>query len=219
MNIMTIVSPFLAAWNQVSPVIVNIIVALILLLIGYLVAKGLAFCLTYVLKLINLDKGAKYLKFNTLLDKGEIKKGLTELLGDVVYWTVLFIAVIGVARLFGLKIEPALVKVFAYLGLVFIVAVVLAVGLFFASLLAGIVKVILLNFGVEGGKSLSRFIYYLVILFTFLAALSHLGLKPSALLGKLDIVLGAPLLAAAIAFGLGCKDMAADFLYGIFKGK
>lgn len=208
-----------SAWLQIFPVVLNLVIALVLILLGYLIARGLAFCVTYILKLIRLDKGAKIIKFNTLLDKGEIKKSLSELLGDVVYWTLLFITIMVVAQVIGLKIEPALMKVFAYLGLAFVVAVILGVGLFFASLMAGIIKAVLLNFGVEGGKSLARFIYYLVVLFTFLAALTQLGLKPSSLLGKLDILLGAPALAAAIAFGLGCKDMAADFLYGIFKGK
>jgi hypothetical protein len=32
-------------------------------------------------------------------------------------------------------------------------------------------------------------------------------------------VVGAVGLGAAIAFGLGCKDMASDFLFNLFKGK
>jgi hypothetical protein len=140
-------------------------------------------------------------------------------MGDIVYWLIIFVTVIGAAKLFGLQVEPVLAKLLIYLGLALMVALVLGLGLFLASLIANLVKMITLNFGIEGGKSLARFIYYVVILFTLLAALSQLGLRPSTILGKLDIVLGTVGLAAAIAFGLGCKDMAADFLYGIFKGK
>jgi hypothetical protein len=91
--------------------------------------------------------------------------------------------------------------------------------MFLANLIAGVVKLVCLNIGLEGGKSLARAVYYLAVIFSLLAALALLGLRPSAIVAKLDIIVGAPALAAAIAFGLGCKDMAADFLHNIFKGK
>jgi hypothetical protein len=219
MDLWSLSSPFVAAWSVISPLIASLVTALVLLLAGFLVAKALAYAVVYVLKLVQLDKGSKWVKFNTVLEKGEVKKGLSDILGEAVYWAVLFITVIGVAKLFGVKIEPAIAKVIIYLGAVLMVAIVLGIGLFLANLIANIVKIVCLNFGIESGKSLARFVYYLVIIFTFLAALSQLGLRPSAIVGKLDIVLGAPALAAAIAFGLGCKDMAADFLHNIFKGK
>jgi hypothetical protein len=207
------------SWDQISQPLLTLLAALILLLVGFVIAKAAGFAVTYLLKLAQLDKGAKAVKFNTLLEKGEIKRTISDLLGDLCYWLILLVTVIGVAELFGLKLEPVMTKVFIYLGLALLVALVLGLALFFASLTANIVKVIALNFGIEGGKSLARFTYYMVVLFLFLAALAQLGLRPGTILGKLDIVLGTVGLAAAIAFGLGCKDMAADFLYGIFKGK
>ena len=207
------------AWDLISRPLLALATTILLLLIGFIIAKFIGFVITQSLKLIQFDKWTKTVKLNALLEKGEIKKGLADLLGDVVYWLIIFITIIGAARLFGLPVEPVVGKLFIYLGLALMVALVIGLGLFFASLIANLVKIIALNFGVEGGKSLARFTYYLVVLFTFLAVLSQLGLKPGSILGKLDIVLGTVGLAAAIAFGLGCKDMAADFLYGIFKGK
>ena len=215
----SLLSSLIFSWNQISQPLVILLSALALLLASFVVAKAVGFAVTYVLKLAQLDQAANTVKFNVLLEKGEIKKSVSELLGDLCYWLVLLVAVIGVAKLFGLKVEPIMAKVFIYLGLTLLVALVMGLALFFASLIANVVKVVALNFGIEGGKSLARFTYYLVVLFLFLAALSQLGLRPSTILGKLDIVLGTVGLAAAIAFGLGCKDMAADFLYGIFKGK
>ena len=207
------------AWAQIAQPLASLLAGLLLLLVGYLIARAVGFAVTYVLKLAQLDKGAKAVKFTALLDKGEIKKTAADLLGDLCYWLIILVTVVGLAKMFGMKIEPVLAKAFLYVGLALLVALVVGLGLFFASLIANIVKVIALNFGLEGGRSLARFTYYLVVLFVFLAALAQLGLKPATILGKLDILLGTVGLAAAIAFGLGCKDMAADFLYGIFKGK
>ncbi len=141
------------------------------------------------------------------------------MLGDLFYWVVVFITVIGVSGAFGLAVDRALAGMFMYMGIVFLAAIVLGVGIFLAGLISGIVRLVLSNFGVEGAKTASRFIYYIVIVFTVLAVLAELGLSPDSFAPHIGVIIGAFGLAAAIAFGLGCKDMAADFLHNIFKSK
>jgi len=219
MGIESLVLSINSAWLTIFPLILNLLVALLLLLIGFLVAKGLGFAVTFVLKLIQLDAGSKQIGFSTLLERGDVKRSASELSGDLIYWVAVFITIFGVAEAFGLPIGPALTTVFYYFGLVFIAAIVLGIGAIFASLIAGMVRVIAVSFGVEGAKTLSRTVYYIVIVFTFLAALAQLGIKPDVFVPQIGVIIGAVGLAVAIAFGLGCKDMAADFLHNLFKGK
>lgn len=209
----------ISAWQSIYLEIANLLFSLLLIFLGYLVARGLSYALVWVLKMVQLDKGLKRIGFSAVLERGDVKKTSSELLGDLVYWLVIFLVIIAVAKRAGLPIEIALVNVFSYLGLVFMAAITLGIGLFLASLLAGIVKFIALNFGLESAKALARVIYYIVIIFAFLAALAQLGVKVGVIGEKIDVIVGAVGLAAAIAFGLGCKDMAADFLHNLFKGK
>ena len=208
-----------SVWVRGLPLVSNLVVAFFILLVGFLVAKGLEFAVAFVLKLIQLDKGSKRIGLNSLLEKGEVKKTVSELVGAGVYWIILFATVILAAKIFNLPIEAALKNILVYLGLVFLAALVLGVGLFFASLLSGTVKLVAGNFGIEGAKTLSRVVYYIVVIFTFLAALSQLGISSEVFVPQIGVIIGAVGLAAAIAFGLGCKDMAADFLHNLFKGK
>jgi len=219
MNIEAVMSSFLFSWSHLAPVILKIIVGLTLLLIGYLIAKAIGWAVAAGLKLVQLDKGLKQIGFNSLLERGEIKKNPADLVGDGFYWVILFITVIGISRTIGLPIEPALARIFRYLGVALLTAIILGVGLFFASVVASLVKLVALNSGIEGAKSLSRVIYYLVIILIFVAALSQIGISAKLFVLKFDVIIGAVGLAAAIAFGLGCKDMAADFLHNLFKGK
>ena len=210
---------FAAAWFKISPIVLNLILALFLILVGVLVAKGLGFLVTLVLKTLQLDRGSKQIGFNTLLEKGNVKQTASELMGDFVYWVLVFVIVMGVLGAFGLPVEPTLTKIFTYMGIVFLAALILAIGVFLAGLIAGIVRIIMGNLGMEGARTVSRVIYYIVIVFAFLAALTELGINPESFTPHLGVIIGAPALAAAIAFGLGCKDMAADFLHNLFKGK
>ncbi|MGB9613827.1 MAG: mechanosensitive ion channel family protein [Candidatus Margulisiibacteriota bacterium] len=207
------------AWGEISPLLVRLILLLIFLLIGYLAAKFLDWLVASSLKLVQLDRGAKSMGFANLLERGEIKKTPAELLGSLVYWLVIFVTIVGIAKYFGLPIEPALTQVFSFLGLVFMSAIVLGIGVFFASFFANLIKFVAINLGLEGAKVLARVVYYIVVVFAFLAALAQLGVRVEVIGEKLDVIVGAIGLAAAIAFGLGCKDMAADFLHNLFRGK
>lgn len=208
-----------AAFSEISPLVFNLLFALLLLLAGFLLARGSGALITFVLKLVQLDKGSNKIGFASLLEKGGVARTVSELLGDVVYWTIVFVVVMAVAGIFGLSAEGALAGIFAYMGVVFLSALILGIGVFLAGLISGIVRVIMANLALEGARIVSRVVYYIVIVFTFLAALAELGIKTDVFVPQIGVIIGAFGLAAAIAFGLGCKDMAADFLHNLFKGK
>ncbi len=205
--------------SRLAPLVAKLLLGLVLLVLGWLVAKGLGWVTTWVLKNLRLDKGAKTVGFNTLLEKADIKKTISELLGDLVYWAAMFKVVVWVLTLLKLPVWSVLDKIIAFTGTVFLAAFVLGVGLFLASLIAGIVRFFLANFGVEGAKTASRFIYYVITTYAVLAVFAVFGIPNEVFSAQINVIIGAVGLAAAIAFGLGCKDMAADFLHNLFKGR
>lgn len=219
MDIAMLLGSFGSAWQDISPLIINLVLALFIISVGILIAKGVGILITLVFKTIRLDKGAKQIGVNLVLEKGSIKRTTSELLGDVVYWVLAFIVVVGVVGVFGLPVGTALRNVFAYMGVIFLAALILGLGVFLAGMISGIIRVVMANLGLEGARIVPRIFYYIVIIFAFLAALAELGIKSEAFLPHLGVILGAPALAAAIAFGLGCKDIAGDFLHNLFKGK
>jgi len=193
--------------------------AVVILLVGYLLARWAAILVASILKLIQIDSISKQIGLQAILEKGEIKKSVAELLGNVVYWIIIFVTVILAAKWLGLPVGLAFIATVIYLARVLMAAIILGLGLFFASLISGTVKVITINLGLEGAKTVSKVIYYVIVIFAFITALEQLGIKPDVFIPQIGVIIGAFGLAAAIAFGLGCKDMAADFLYNLFKGK
>jgi len=207
------------SWSTIIPLVSDLILALFLILVGLLAARGLGKLAAMLGRLIQLDNGADQAGLKSLLDRGGIKKSASELLGDLVYWVVAFILFIGIAAFYDLAVFAALARMVSYMGIVFLAALILGIGIFFARLISGIILLVMANFELEGAKTVSRLIYLIVIIFSFLVALSELGIKASAFEPQIGVIIGAFGLAAAIAFGLGCKDMAADFLHNLFKGK
>jgi len=214
------ISPALtASFFQIFPIAAKIIVVLALFLLGYLVAKALGWLVAVFARLIQVDLLSQKSGLDALLEKADIKKTTSELIGNLIYWIVVFVFFIAVLGYFHLPVQAILVKVFSYMGIVFLAAFILALGVFLAGLIAGLVKVVMATLGMDGAKSVSRIVYYIVIIFSFLLALAELGIPTAVFVPQIGVIIGAIGLAAAIAFGLGCKDMAADFLYNLFRGK
>ena len=219
----------LAIWEAVSSILIDkilpllggLILVLILLLVGWLIAKGLQWVVVYVLKAIKLDLGSQKIGFTPLLTKGEIKRAPSDLLGDFVYWIVILITLISIASAIGLgSAEMILDTILSYVPPVFSAALMLGVGMFIAVVLSSLVLIIAANIGLANSKVLAKIVQYAVIIFAFIVSLGYFGIDIGKLImGQGGVLLGAIALAFGIAFGLGCKDVASDFVTNLFKGK
>lgn len=220
MDLQAIINSVTEVANMLSPLLVNLIIALVLLLISLLIAKGLQIVVVYALKAVMLDKGLSAVGFTPLLTKGEIKRSPSDLLGDLVYWLAIFISVTAIAMAYGPANSKELLAMILNYSVSVIAAVfVLAVSVLLSVVIAGIVMVIANNVGLSNTKTLAKIAQYGVNIFGFLKALEILGISSAIIVASFSVIVGAVGLAFAIAFGLGCKDIAADFVTNLFKGK
>lgn len=209
--------PIKEALLTVSPLLLNLLYTLVLVLVGFLIAKGLQWLVVTIFEALQLDKGSKQIGFNELLTKGGLKKGPTELLGDLIYWLSIYVTVTAVANLLGLvAVKDLLGSLLAYLPAVLAAVYVLGAGVFVAIFLAAIVLIILNNIGLANAGIIAKIVQYAIIIFAFLAALGQLGIDRNWIVTSISLIIGAVGLAFAIAFGLGAKDKAADLLDKLF---
>lgn len=220
MNYQLILSSVNDVFFTVSPLILNLIISLVLILVSFLIAKGLEMLVVYVLKAVMLDKGLQSVGFNQLLTKGEVKKSPSELVGALVYWLVVFTLVTGIMLSLGPSNSKDLLNtVVTYSVSVFAAVFILALSILLSVIIAGLVMVIANNVGISSSKTLAKIAQYGVTIFGFLKALEIFGISSGIIVASFSVIVGAVGLAFAIAFGLGCKDIAADFVTGLFKSK
>lgn len=220
MIIQKILDSVVSAWNLIIPPLASLLYGLVLVLVGWIVARLLQWIVSYVLKALQLDKGAQAIGLTPILAKGEIKRALSDLLADLAYWVAIIITVVATADFLGLGSVGGMVnRIIAYLPGVLAAAVVLGIALFLASVVAGLIVLVAANIGISFSKTIARVIYYAMVTFAFVTALVLLGVPVKEILSRGDLIFGMAGLAIAIAFGLGCKDMAADFVTNLFKQK
>lgn len=201
---------FTVFW-QFAPSIVS---AVIILAIGVAVSKVIETIIVRVLKVITLDKIADQVQLSNVLAKGGIRRKLSELIGAIVYWIIMLTFTMAALDALHLTVAAELLQsVVGFLPRVVAAVFILIIGIFAAAFLAATVRTAAGNAGVLQAHLLGQLVQITVVIFAAVAALQQLNIE---FVGEVFLIILSGLsLGAAIAFGLGCKDLAGGWAQDI----
>ena len=214
MQITTVVK---GAWDafaiKITAFLPMLIGAIIIFVAGLLLARLLRYLTGRLLKVIRLDKAGEKSGLNDFLEKGNILKAPSEIIGTLVYWFVMIMVLIAALDALGLPIVSGLLNdVFYYIPNVVAAIVVLVLGILAGNLLSAVVRTAASNAGLAAADGLAKTALYAVIVFSGAIGLVQLGIGAKIVATSFEIALGAIALALALAFGLGGREVATDYL-------
>ncbi|AWM58030.1 mechanosensitive ion channel family protein [Pseudomonas songnenensis] len=204
-------------WASVAGFIPRLFGALVVVLLGFVVAKLLDTLLSKVLAKVGLDRLMAGTGLTKLLGRAGIRIPVSALIGKVVYWFVLLIFLVSAAESLGLERVSATLDMLAlYVPKVFGAALILLAGVLLAQLLSGLVRGAAESVGLDYANGLARMAQGLVIIISISVAIGQLEVKTELLNYVIAIVLITVGLAVALAFGLGSRELVAQILAGIY---
>ena len=122
----SLVTAMTALWTKVANFIPNLFGALVLVLLGFVVAKLLDTLLSKLLAKLGLDRLMAGTGLTKLLGRAGLQVPISTLIGKIVYWFVLLIFLVSAAQSLGLERVSATLDMLAlYLPKVFGGALVL----------------------------------------------------------------------------------------------
>ena len=92
---------------------------------------------------------------------------------------------------------------------------VLVLGSFLASFVAGVVRTTVSNAGIGNAKLLAKITQTVLVVFAVIIAIEQLNIATAFIAFAVNIILAAMGLGLALAFGLGCKDIAGKAMQGL----
>lgn len=212
-----LVGAMAAVWAKVAVFIPNLIVALVLILLGFVLAKLLDTLLSKVLAKIGLDRLMAGTGLTKLLSRIGIQVPVSTLIGKIVYWFVLLVFLVSAVDQLGLERVSATLDVLAlYVPKVFGAALILLAGVLAAQLLSGLVRGAAEGVGLEYANGLARIAQWLIIVISLSVAIGQLEVKTELLNNVIAIVLISVGAAVALALGLGSRQIAGQILAGIY---
>jgi small-conductance mechanosensitive channel len=133
--------------------------------------------------------------------------------GGAVYWLVLVCAVMAATETLGLPVVTAwLSGVATFLPRVAVAIVIVALGTVAARITRHVVTSTASTANVSSAERLGRVTELLLLIGTGLVAIEQLGIEISFLKATLLISFGGLLVGAALAFGIGGRDLVANIL-------
>lgn len=195
---------------QIGQFVVSTLLVIIILIIGWIISKLIKAGVTKGLRLAKLDELSERIELDAVLEKGGISYSLSELTGVVCYWLALLITFMVAINAVGLNVAADLLnRVLLYVPKVVAAIFILILGMFIATLIKNIILTAANNAGIAQAKLLSKVSVIVINTFAIFIALQQLGIVHLTEL-TVAIVLGSVGLAFALAFGLGCKDIAEE---------
>ena len=187
--------------------------ALIILIVGWIVAKLIRRGVDLLLKLVRFDVMANKTGVTEVLRKGDLKITASQVVSGLVYWLIIIMVLVMTVDALGLpKASDILSSVFAYVPNVIAALLVLIVAIFLASFVSGIVRTACGNANLPKPELIAGISRWAIIIFAATIAMEQLGIAPLLVGTAFNIILGGIVLALALAFGLGGKDAAARYL-------
>jgi hypothetical protein len=192
--------------------------ALVILIVGWLIAKAIKRIVDWLLKLIRFDTLADKAGISAILRKGDLEISAREVVSNIVYWLIMIMVLVMTVDALGLpKTSDVLASLFAYVPNVIAALLVLIVAMFLASFVSGIVRTAAGNANLPKPEIFAGISRWAIIIFAVTISLEQLGIAPLLVTATFNIILGGVCLALALAFGLGGKDAAAKYLEELRK--
>lgn len=198
---------------QIAAFMPRLLGAILILVIGWLIAKFLAFVVVRGLRLMRFDVVTSKAGVDGFLKEGGTKKTTIDILGVLIYWFVILITLLTTFNVLGLGVVAELFnRIALYVPKVIVAVLILAIGLYFARLVAEAVTTYARNVGMADAELMGRLSRYAIMAFVIIVTLQQVDVDASILNHAILILIASLGLGLALAFGLGGQKWAAGAL-------
>lgn len=213
-----VINSLQSLWFGAINFLPSLIGALIVIIIGLIVASGLRSLIEKIVGVLKIDSLLKKIGLSPFFERAGLQINAGKFFGLLIYWflTIVFIlAATDILGLFGVSLF--LRDILAYIPNIIIAILIMLAAVVLANFLKSLVKASVTGAKLHASKFLGTLAWWTIMVFGFLAALIQLGIAVTILNTLITGLIAMIALAGGIAFGLGGKDYAAYLLEKLRK--
>lgn len=188
-----------------------LLVAAAVFVVGWLLACLLRSGLLWALSITGGRLGRKPKAAGTRMPSAEFA-------GLFVYWMILFLTIILAFEVMGLSVGAGIAeRLLGTVPRIFVALIIFFFGFLMALLVEGVTRGLLERMGQAHPMLWSKTLRWITLVVVALLAIEQLGLAAQFALWVVLILVGAVALAVALAFGMGCREIARDLVIEFFR--
>lgn len=199
--------------SQIIAFVPTIILAILLLGLGYLLGRVVSIATIRFLQLIGFDRLLSRTAVQTLLERSGTKQKVSEILGMIGFWIIFLVFLIKASDTLGLTmVSDALTGLANYIPNIGIAVLILILGLMAANFVRELITMACISAGITHGTMVAQAVYVAVVLLIVVTAIDALGIDTELLNSTIVILLAGLIGGAALSFGLGSRNAVANLI-------
>ena len=206
-------------YDRIASFVPVLVVAIIVLILGWLVGIGLGNLVQKLLEAVKVDNLANSLGLDKLSVRTGKKLSISMFGNWLVKWFFIIATFVAAADILGLSQVSTFLygQVIPYFGNVIVAVAILLIGMVAANFLQGVVRHSLHAGGLHTSDTLALITKWSVLVFAFLAMLAELGVASEFVQDLFRAFVAMVAIAGGLAFGLGGRDHAKKILDEVEK--
>ena len=197
-------SSLLTLWGGVALFLPRFIAAVVVFLVGWLIAELLGKLAYHVVRVLHVDNALSRVGFRQAWEKSGFRLNTPVLFYELVKWFFVVVFLMAATNILGLgQVSEFLRTVVFYIPNVIVAMVILLIGILVAKFLEGLVKASVKAAGLMSANFLGSLTKWAVFVFSLLIALAQLKVADDIIKIVITGLIAASALAMGLAFGLG----------------
>lgn len=210
---------FVDLLKSFSAGIPKILTALLIFLIGYILAKIVRKILVKTLESVGIDKLGEKLNEIEMVNKASVEIKFSSILSKVVYYIILLFFLMASTSALEMPAVSNLVQnLIEFIPNLIVAGIILVIGFIFSEMMRTIVQTALTSFGIPSARLISSFLFYFLLINIVVSALSQAQIDTGFLGQNISILIGGIVLAFSIGYGLASKATMANFIGSQYIG-
>lgn len=215
-----LINTFNTLINQFIDFVPRLMGCFVILVVGYLVAKGVAVLVKNVLGRVGFDRiGAKLNEISIVKQlKTEIK--LSEIIAKVLYYFILLVFLTAATETLGVDaITSMVLSIVNFIPQLIAAAIMLQVGIMLADVIKNTVTSLCKSFNIPSAKLIGNIVFIFFLIITFISALGQIGIETALLESSFNLILGGIVAAFALGYGIASRDVLANMIASLYSRK
>src|SRR3990167_303280 len=208
----------LTLWSGVAAFIPRLVAAIVLFLIGWIVAVLVGKLAYHIVRVLHIDSALTKVGFRRAWERSGFRLDTPKLFYELVKWFFIIVFLMAATNILNLtQVSDFLQTVVLYLPNVIIAAVILLIGILVANFMEGVVRASVKAAGLASGNFLGTLAKWSISIFSLLIALNQLEVAADIIKILITGLIAAISLALGLSFGLGGAKHADEALSHLKK--
>ena len=215
-----IIEPFDRLLERLLQFLPDIFIAILVFAAGIVLGLVLKSLSLRIFRAIRLDKLSERSGAVEMMQKGGVKETVSHILARIVGWmTIIIFSILSLRMLNVPVIERILERFILYLPNIFVAVLILFLGYFLGNFFGRAALIASVNAGFKLSSLVGTLVKLTIFLLAFTMALEQLGIGRETIIIAFAIIFGGIVFALSLAFGLGGRDIAREYLERKMKGE